>query len=288
MSLELNKTAAAVLTAGVVAMTAGFIANLLVHPQELEENVYVIAGSGDGGAASAPEEEQLASVIPLLGEADPANGESLSRACTACHTFDEGGANKVGPNLWNIVGADHAHKEDFNYSDAIAGMSGQAWNYEELNAFLANPRGYAPGTKMTYGGMRKVEDRADMIAWLRSLSGSPQPLPTPEEVEAATQEASGGEEAESEGGEGEGGEGEENAEDEDAQDGAEEEGQSEDGGAEGAESSDAQGQSGDDSGASEESSGEQPSSEGSESGSEEGSSESGDAEGSESEEETTQ
>lgn len=196
MSLELNKTAAAVLTAGVVAMTAGFIANLLVHPEELEENVYVIAGSGGGDAASAPEEEQLASVIPLLGEADPSKGESLSRACTACHTFEEGGANKVGPNLWDIVGADHAHNADFAYSDAIAGMSGQAWNYEELNAFLADPRGYAPGTKMTYGGMRNVEDRADMIAWLRTLSASPQPLPTPEEVEAATQEAEGGDDAE--------------------------------------------------------------------------------------------
>ena len=187
MSLELNKSAAAVLTAGVVAMTAGFVANLLVHPHELEENVYVIEGTG-GGQQAAPEEEVLASVIPLLGEADPASGETLFRACQACHTVEQGGPNKVGPNLWNVVGADIATHEGFSYSDALTGLEGE-WTYENLNAFLADPRGYAPGTKMTYGGMNDVEDRADIIAYLRSLSDSPAPLPTPEEVEAAEQAA---------------------------------------------------------------------------------------------------
>ena len=110
MSLELNKSAAAVLTAGVIAMSAGFIANLLVHPKELEENVYVIEGTGSGGAA-APKEEIVASVIPLLGEADASKGETLFRACQACHTVEEGGPNKVGPNLWNIVGRDIASHE---------------------------------------------------------------------------------------------------------------------------------------------------------------------------------
>ncbi len=189
MSLELNKTAAAVLTAGIVAMTTGLIANLLVHPNELEENVYVIAGTGGGAAQPAQQEERLASVLPLLGDADPAKGETLSRACQACHTFEQGGANKVGPNLWNVVGNKHAHAEGFAYSDALAGMGDAVWSYEELNAFLAGPKDYAPGTKMTYGGMKKVEDRADLIAWLRTLSDSPQPLPSPEEIEAAEQEA---------------------------------------------------------------------------------------------------
>lgn len=187
MSLELNKSAAAVLTAGVVAMTAGFVANLLVHPKELEEPVYVIEGTGGGGEA-APQEEMLASVIPLLGGADPASGETLFRACQACHTVEQGGANKVGPNLWNVVGADIASHDGFSYSDALAGLEGE-WTYEKLNEFLADPRGFAAGTKMTYGGMKDVEDRADIIAYLRSLSDSPAPLPTPEEVEAAEQAA---------------------------------------------------------------------------------------------------
>lgn len=202
MSLELNKSAAAVLTAGIVAMTAGFVANLLVHPQPLEQNVYVIEGTGETAEPEDAQEEQLEPVLPLLAEADTGNGESLSRACQACHTFEQGGANKVGPNLWNVIGSDIATTEGFSYSDAMTGLEGQ-WTYQKLNAFLADPRGFAPGTKMTYGGMRKVEDRADMIAWLRSLSDSPQPLPTEEEIQEVQQagEEEGGEAAEGEDGE---------------------------------------------------------------------------------------
>jgi len=139
---------------------------------------------------SAAEEPSLEPVAPLLASADLANGEKLSKACAACHSFDKGGPNKVGPNLWNIVGAKHAHAEGFAYSDAIAAMADKPWSYEELNAFLAAPKVYAPGTKMGYAGMKKVEDRADLIAWLRSLSDSPQPLPSAADLASATEAAS--------------------------------------------------------------------------------------------------
>jgi len=192
-SLEMNKVAAAVLTAGVIAMTSGFIAKLLIHPQKLEENVYVVAASEDDGAGAemAAADSGPASVLALLASADLAAGEKVARKCTACHTFEQGGANKIGPNLWNIVGRAAGGAEGFGYSNAIQDMGGQAWDYEALNAFLANPKDFAPGTKMSFAGLKKVEDRAALIAYMRSMSDSPIPMPTPDEVSAAEGEAEG-------------------------------------------------------------------------------------------------
>lgn len=178
-SLESNKIAAAVLTAGVVAMFSGFIAEMVYHPHvELEENAYVVAGAeSDAAPAAAAEAPTLEPIGPLLAAADVANGEKVSKKCTACHTFDEGGANKIGPNLYDIVNRPIAGHDGFGYSDVLAGMSGDTWSYEHLNAFLAKPKDFAPGTKMSFPGLRKVGDRADLVAWLRSLSGSPAALP---------------------------------------------------------------------------------------------------------------
>ena len=185
-SMEFNKIAGAVLTAGVIAMFAGFIADLLVSPGGIDEAIYSVPISGEGGAEGATAEgPALEPVMPLLASADPANGEKVAKACTACHSFDKGGANKVGPNLWNIVGAKHAHAEGFAYSDALEGMADKDWTYEELNAFLANPKAYAPGTKMGYAGLKKVGARADIIVWMRSLSDNPVALPSEDELAAA-------------------------------------------------------------------------------------------------------
>ena len=113
----------------------------------------------------------------MLAAADVAAGKKSARKCSACHTFDEGGANKIGPNLWNIVNRPIASDGDFAYSKALKGKAGGTWTYEELDAFLAKPKAYAPGNKMTFPGFKKVGARADMIAYLRSLSGSPAALP---------------------------------------------------------------------------------------------------------------
>ena len=194
-SLELNKIAGAVLTAGVIAMSAGFIADLLVNPRMLEENVFVVAGGEEAGeAADEAEDEGPQSILPLLASADPAAGEKVAKKCTACHSFDEGGADKIGPNLWNVVNREIASVGGFGYSDALQGMAGEVWDYEALGAFLADPKGWAPGTKMSFAGLKKPEDQASMVAYLRSLSGDPAPLPSEDEIAAAT----GGGEAEAE------------------------------------------------------------------------------------------
>lgn len=180
MSFETNKAFAAILLAGIIAMVAGIVARGLVHPAELavDEQAYPIAVAEGVGAAApaAPAEEVLEPIEPLLAAANPEQGQALTRACQSCHSFDKGGANKVGPNLYGVVGADVAAHGDYAYSDVLQAAEG-AWSYEALNAFLANPKGYAPGTKMSYGGMKKASDRANLIAYLRTLSDDPPPLP---------------------------------------------------------------------------------------------------------------
>jgi cytochrome c len=115
-------------------------------------------------------------IADLLKAADPAAGEKVAAKCKACHSFDKGGAKKVGPNLWDIVGAKPAHSPDFTYSEAIKGL-GKEWTYEELDKFLSAPKQYAPGTKMQFAGVKDAQDRAALIAYLRTLSDSPKPLP---------------------------------------------------------------------------------------------------------------
>ena len=187
--MELNKVFAAVLVAGILVMLSGMISNYLVHPVELEEPAYFVdtglvaveVGGGD-------EIERIPSIIPLMANADPDAGQALTRACTTCHTFDQGGANGVGPNNWDIVGQDVAHIEGFGYSQTLEAMheTGVTWTYENLNRFLYQPREWAAGTTMAYAGMRNIEDRADLIAWLRLQSDDPFPLPDAEAVAQAT------------------------------------------------------------------------------------------------------
>lgn len=179
MNFEFNKIFGALLLAGIVAMTAGFVARALVHPEQLAEAAYPIeVAEADvaqaGGDAAA--EEELPPIAPLLATASVERGQQVTKACAACHSFEQGGAHKVGPNLWGVVGASKAqHDGAFAYSDALLSAEGE-WTFEEMNAFLAAPKKAVPGTKMNYAGLKKPEDRADLIAYLNSLSASPLPL----------------------------------------------------------------------------------------------------------------
>jgi cytochrome c len=125
----------------------------------------------------APAEEAPQNVAALIAEKDPERGQAAARACQACHTFDQGGAHRIGPNLWDIVGQTIAHHDDYAYSDALRARSDETWTYELLDAVPRNPREFAPGTKMAYAGMRRDDQRHELIAYLRTLSEDPQPLP---------------------------------------------------------------------------------------------------------------
>ncbi|OOY14407.1 c-type cytochrome [Thioclava sp. DLFJ4-1] len=118
-------------------------------------------------AASAQESEKPGNEV--LTQSNTVAGEKTFRKCKACHTVDEGGANRVGPNLYGIVGAPVAAADGFRYSDALIEYGGD-WTPDRLAAFLANPRKAVPGTKMSFAGLRKAQDQADVIAYLDSLT----------------------------------------------------------------------------------------------------------------------
>jgi cytochrome c len=170
-SLEMNKIFAAILTAGVTFGAAGLIGRLIVHPTPLKESAIQIGEPAPVQAIAAVAAPALEPIAPLLAAANVQAGQQLAqRQCASCHSFNEGGRAGVGPNLYAIVGAKHAHAAGFNYSAAIRAMADKPWAYEELNAWLANPRAYAPGNKMTYAGLASVQSRADVIAYLRSIT----------------------------------------------------------------------------------------------------------------------
>jgi cytochrome c len=175
-SMEVNKAFAAVLTAGIVFMVAGVVGQQIVRP-EMPHHAAIQIGAPAAPTTAAPAAPTLEPVSPLLAAANPQNGQLLAqRNCAACHSLNEGGRSGVGPNLYGIMGAPHAHIEGFNYSAALRAKQGP-WTYEEMNAWLARPSTYAPGTRMAYAGMPSVQQRADLIAYLRSLAGTPIPLP---------------------------------------------------------------------------------------------------------------
>jgi cytochrome c len=123
---------------------------------------------------------QESSFAPAVAAGDAAKGETFAKRCAACHTFAAGGAAKVGPNLWNVVNRPVASMPDYKYSDAMVAFSeggAKTWTYDLLNVYLADPKGTVPGTKMVFPGVKKDEDRANVIAYLRTLSESPAPLP---------------------------------------------------------------------------------------------------------------
>lgn len=175
---ELNKLAAAILLAGVIAMIVANITDAIYMPhQSHQTRGYSIAITDQTTTSATPEAAPAPiNIAQLMADADPTRGQADIRKCAICHDFTKGGPNRVGPNLWNIVGGPKAHLKDYAYSQALASKGGN-WGYEDLYHFLNGPRNFVPGTKMTFAGFSKPQDVADVIAYLRTLSDAPVALP---------------------------------------------------------------------------------------------------------------
>ena len=181
-SFELNKMAGGLLATVFIVLSVGLARDAIFDKPAPATPGYAIAAgeaaAGGGEAAGGETAAAVEPIAPLLASADAAAGEAVFKKCAACHTGESGGANKVGPNLWNIVNRPVATHEGFNYS---AGMkeygAGKTWDYESIAQFVTKPKALVKGTSMGFAGLAKADERANLIAYLRTLADSPVPLP---------------------------------------------------------------------------------------------------------------
>jgi cytochrome c len=162
-SFELNKIIGAILGTLLFVMGAGFLAEAIYAPKLGTGPGYELP-EPEGTTGEEPAEEEVIDLGTLLASADVSAGEASARKCAGCHNFAEGAGNKQGPELYGVVGRPVASHAGFNYSDALKAHASEAWLYENLDAFLAAPKTYAPGTKMNFGGVKNAQERAHLIA----------------------------------------------------------------------------------------------------------------------------
>jgi cytochrome c len=176
-SFELNKILGAALFACLCLLSLNMAAGAIFTAPKPAKPGYEIAvpEKHEGGTPAAPAQPDQP-IAQLLASADIKKGENSAKKCLACHTFEKGGPNRLGPNLWGVVGRPRASEAGFNYSAAMKAKTGD-WTIDDLNHFLTSPKGFVPGTNMGFAGVPRGSERADLIAYLNSLSDSPKPLP---------------------------------------------------------------------------------------------------------------
>jgi len=192
-SFQGTKYAGAFLGAVFVVMTVGLLSEAIFYHPAPEKPGYVIKAAETSAPAASSAPAAPVEIAPLLASASPEKGQAIFKRCQACHDGTKGGPNKVGPNLWGVVGRPIASHPGFSYS---AGMKKFAeehknWTYQLISEFVTDPRKEVPGTAMGFAGLPKPEERADLLSFLRTLSDNPEPLPSPEAKPAASGAQSG-------------------------------------------------------------------------------------------------
>jgi cytochrome c len=172
-----NTVAGCVLASALFAMVVGKVSNAVVHPHKLDKPAIAVQDEPAAPAAAGAAPAELPPIGPKLAGANVEAGKALyQKQCFICHSVDKGGVNKVGPNQWDVVGKKKGTHAGFSYSSALIAKGGD-WTYEDLNHMIFKPAAFIRGTKMAFAGIPKEQDRADIIAYLRTMADSPKPLP---------------------------------------------------------------------------------------------------------------
>ena len=179
-SFEINKIIASILLVALLIIGISKISNIIFKVDKLDSSAYKVELPDDGAKQISEENTMKADdkvdISALMALGDIAHGEKVFKKCSACHSIEAGGGNKIGPALYNVVGRKIAALEDYKYSKALVEYK-KNWSFEELNGFLIKPQKWIKGTKMAYAGLRKEKDRASVILYLNKYSDSPLPLP---------------------------------------------------------------------------------------------------------------
>ena len=179
-SFELNKIIASILLVALLIIGIGKISNIIFKIDKLESSAYKVELpdnlTKEINENKTLDVEEKIDISALMALGDIAHGEKVFKKCSACHSIEAGGGNKIGPALYNVVGRNVAAVEDYKYSKALVAYK-KKWSFEELNGFLIKPQKWIKGTKMAYAGLRKEKDRASVILYLNKYSDSPLPLP---------------------------------------------------------------------------------------------------------------
>ena len=179
-SFEINKIIAAILLTALIVIGIGKFTDVLFYVEKPKESAYKVEGlvpnSIETADAKVSEVIEKVDIKALLALGDLAHGEKVFKKCTACHMIAADGKNKIGPNLWGVIGRKAGIISDYNYSKAMIAY-GKEWSFEEMNSYLIKPQAYIKGTKMAFAGLRKEKDRASVILYMNSKSSKPLPLP---------------------------------------------------------------------------------------------------------------
>ena len=178
-SFEINKIIAAILLTALIIIGIGKFADIVFHVDKPKQSAYKIDGLESATSTvskDASKIEEKIDISKLLAMGDLVHGEKVFKKCSACHMIASDGKNMIGPNLWEVIGRQAGSIKDYKYSKAMIAY-GKEWSFEEMNSYLIKPQAYIKGTKMAFAGLRKEKDRASVILYMNSKSGSPKPLP---------------------------------------------------------------------------------------------------------------
>lgn len=186
-SWEWNKIAGAVLGTLIFVLVIRFATEAMFEVEKPAKEAYHVEGvavASTGGSAAAPAEEALPDFGTVLPKADVTAGKVVAVKCEQCHDISKGGPNKIGPELWNVIGRPRATEPGFSFSSAMNGDHAP-WTYESLFKYLKSPQSMVPGTKMSFAGLHSATDRVNLLAYLRTAEDSPAPIPPPAPAKAA-------------------------------------------------------------------------------------------------------